>query len=49
MAQTAVKKKGKKNRTNKIKDFNKDPFFVKKAKEATEFLKKNGYPATVKK
>jgi hypothetical protein len=40
------KKKVKSNfsASNKAKDFSKDPFFQKKAKEAERFLKKFGLP-----
>ncbi len=31
---------------SKIKDYGKDPFFVKKAKDAKAFLRKHGLPAT---
>ena len=32
--------------SSKIKDYSKDPFFVKKAKDAKAFLKKHGLPET---
>lgn len=50
MATIAVNKKPQdKDKVGKVKDLSKHPFFIKKAKEAIAFLKKNGLPPTVEK
>ena len=30
--------------SNKVKDYGNEPFFVKKAKQAKDFLEKHGFP-----
>ena len=49
MASIAVNKKRSKDKVGKVKDLSDHPFFVKKAKDAIVFLKKNGRPSTTKK
>jgi hypothetical protein len=51
MPTIAIKKNGKatKDTVGKVKDLSAQPLFVKKAKEAKEFLKKHGLPSTHKK
>lgn len=38
------RKPSKGKRTNKVKDYGNDPFFVKKAEESRAFLEKHGFP-----
>jgi hypothetical protein len=51
MPAITIKRNGKatKDTVGKVKDLTTQPFFVKKANEAREFLKKNGLPSTHKK
>lgn len=49
MASIAVNKHRSKDKVGKVKDLSEHPFFVKKAKAAKAFLKKNGPPSTAKK
>lgn len=49
MASVTINKQAAKDKVGKVKDLSKHPFFVKKAKEAVAFLKKNGVPSTTKK
>lgn len=49
MASIALNKQRSKDKVGKVKDLSKHSFFVKKAKDAMAFLKKNGPPSTTKK